>query len=124
MQRASVSTDHCEEKRLILALAAEQYDFEILRQFVQLFPETPRANLIRGYFGYTGIPLIDDSDDEEEGSPQQNGGSLDGYVDIIIVRTQLNGLTDHTETASGCLRDPTRLRHSTSNYDRDTRDRG
>lgn len=110
--------DHCEGKRRNLTLATEQYDFETLRQFVQLFPEAPRANLIRGYFGYTGVPLTNDSDDEEGGSPQQNGGSIDGYVDIIIVRTQPDGMTDHTETASGCLRDPTRLRHSTSSYDR------
>lgn len=55
---------------------------------MELFPEAARTNLIKGYFGYTGIPLTDDSDDEEESRAQQSGGTIEGYADMIIVRAQ------------------------------------
>lgn len=67
-------------------MAAEQYDFAILRQFVQLFPEAAHTNLIEGYFGYAGIPLLDNSDADGEGEPYPHGDSIEGYVDMIIVR--------------------------------------
>lgn len=72
----------------MIASAVEQYDFATLRQFLQLFPEAARTNLIKGYFGYASIPLTDNSDGDEEGEPHSNGDSIEGYVDMIIVSTQ------------------------------------
>ncbi|TFY67241.1 hypothetical protein EVJ58_g1753 [Rhodofomes roseus] len=61
----------------------EQYDFAIMRQFVQLFPQAAHTSLIKGYFGYMGIPLTDNEDDED-GSPHPNGDNAEDYVDMII----------------------------------------
>ncbi|KZT68315.1 TPR-like protein [Daedalea quercina L-15889] len=66
------------------AESIEQYDFAILRQFVQLFPGTARTSLIKGYFGYAGIPLTDGDDvDDDEKDVHKIGDATEDYIDTI-----------------------------------------
>ncbi|RPD63776.1 TPR-like protein [Lentinus tigrinus ALCF2SS1-6] len=44
----------------------EDYDFGLLRSFVEVFPESSLAQLIRAYFEYMRIPLSDEEEDEEQ----------------------------------------------------------
>ncbi|KAI3608067.1 antiviral protein [Moniliophthora roreri] len=45
----------------------EEYDYSLLRQFVELFPDRPLSALFRGYFVYMGISLTGDNGSETEG---------------------------------------------------------
>lgn len=62
-----------------LTSSAEDYNFSILRQFVELFPSAALARLIRGYLLYMGLPLTEDEDNLEEpaGSPPENEDPFD-----------------------------------------------
>jgi hypothetical protein len=59
---------------------AEEYDFDILRQYVKLFPEQVLARLISTYLAYLGVPL---SDEDEKPTPTV---SLDDVFSTILVR--------------------------------------
>jgi len=56
----------------------EEYDFDILRQYVNLFPEQPLARLISTYLAYLGVPL---SDEDEKPTPT---ASLDDVFRAIL----------------------------------------
>jgi superkiller protein 3 len=58
----------------------EEYDFDILRQYLQLFPEQALARLISTYLTYFGVPL---SGEEETATPS---ASLDDVFKAISVR--------------------------------------
>ncbi len=58
---------------------SEQYDFDILRQYVKLFPELALARLISTYLAYLGIPLPDEN---ERPAPF---ASLDDVFKVISV---------------------------------------
>jgi superkiller protein 3 len=58
----------------------EGYDFDILRQYLQLFPEQALARLISPYLAYLGVPL---SDEKEAATPS---ASLDDVFRAISVR--------------------------------------
>jgi superkiller protein 3 len=58
----------------------EEYDFDILRQYVNLFPEQPLARLISTYLAYLGVPLLDE---DEKPTPT---ASLDDVFKAILVR--------------------------------------
>jgi superkiller protein 3 len=58
----------------------EEYDFDILRQYVKLFPEQALAILISTYFSYLAVPL---SDEDEKPTP---AASLDDVFSAILVR--------------------------------------
>jgi superkiller protein 3 len=62
----------------------EEYDFDILRQYLQLFPEQALARLISTYLAYLGVPL---SDKEETATPS---ASLDDVFSAISVRLLLH----------------------------------
>ncbi|OBZ66566.1 Superkiller protein 3 [Grifola frondosa] len=57
----------------------EGYDFNILRQYIQLFPSSPLTRLLIGYFGYMSIPLSR----EDNESPDQDENEED-FADMII----------------------------------------
>jgi hypothetical protein len=57
----------------------EEYDFDILRQYLKLFPEQALARLISTYLAYLGVPL---SDEEETATPS---ASLDDVFSAISV---------------------------------------
>jgi len=58
----------------------EEYDFDVLRQYVKLFPEQVLARLISTYLAYLGVPL---SDEDEKPAPT---ASLDDVFSTISVR--------------------------------------
>jgi superkiller protein 3 len=58
----------------------EEYDFDILRQYIKLFPEQALARLIFTYLAYLGVPL---SDEDEKPTPT---ASLDDVFSAISVR--------------------------------------
>lgn len=60
---------------------SEGYDFHILRQYQQLFPDQALVRLIQTYLAYVGVPLSD----EEEETPTPSA-SLDDVFTIISVR--------------------------------------
>lgn len=64
----------------ILIDHSEEYDFDILRQYQQLFPDQALAKLIQTYLAYVGAPLLD----EEEETPTPSA-SLDDMFTIISV---------------------------------------
>jgi hypothetical protein len=57
----------------------EGYDFDILRQYLKLFPEQALARLTSTYLSYLGVRL---SDEEETVTPP---ASLDDVFRIILV---------------------------------------
>lgn len=58
----------------------EDYDFDILRQYVKLFPEQALARLISTYLAYLSVPL---PDEDEKSTPT---ASLDDVFSAILVR--------------------------------------
>jgi superkiller protein 3 len=62
----------------------DEYDFDTLRQYLQLFPEQALARLISTYLAYLGVPL---SDKEETAKPS---ASLDDVFSAISVRLLLH----------------------------------
>ncbi len=58
----------------------EEYDFDILRQYVKLFPEQALARLISTYIAYLGVPI---EDEDEKPTPT---ASLDDVFSAISVR--------------------------------------
>ena len=65
----------------ILIDLSEGYDFDILRQYQQLFPNQKLARLFQTYLAYVGVPLSD----EEKETPTPSA-SLDDVFAIISVR--------------------------------------
>jgi hypothetical protein len=65
----------------VLIDCAEGYDFDILRQYLKLFPDEALAKLIQPYLAYLGIPLS--SEEETATTPS---GSLDDVFGAITVR--------------------------------------
>lgn len=61
----------------------EEYDYDILRQYVKLFPEQALAKLISTYLTYLGVPLLDE---DEKPTPTV---SLDNVFIAISVRCVL-----------------------------------
>lgn len=59
----------------------EGYDFDILRQYLELFPEQALAILISTYLSYLGVRL---EDEEETVTPS---ASLDDLFKAISVRS-------------------------------------
>jgi hypothetical protein len=59
----------------------EGYDFNILRQYLTLFPNEALTTLIRTYLAYLGVPLAN-----EEETPIAPSGSLDDVFRVISVR--------------------------------------
>ena len=59
-----------------------EYDFDILRQYLQLFPNQALAKLIQTYLAHLGVPL---SDEEEETVTPSS--SLDDVFKVISVRS-------------------------------------
>jgi hypothetical protein len=64
----------------ILVDRPEGYDFDILRQYLKLFPNEALARLIQAYLAYLGVPLSS----EETATPPS--GSLDDVFRAISVR--------------------------------------
>jgi hypothetical protein len=60
-----------------------KYDFDILRQYVKLFPEQALAKLVSTYLTYLGVPF---SDEDEKPTPT---ASLDDVFGAISVRCVL-----------------------------------
>jgi len=58
----------------------EEYDFEILRQYLELFPDEALARLIKTYLAYLGVPISDE--DEEPATPS---ATLDDVFKVISV---------------------------------------
>lgn len=45
-------------------VTSEDYDVDMLRQFVQTFPDSPLSRVITGFFQCRGIEITDEDDDE------------------------------------------------------------
>ncbi|TFK87083.1 TPR-like protein [Polyporus arcularius HHB13444] len=60
----------------------EDYDFDLLRSFITLFPDSSLTQLLRAYFGYIGVPLTDEEENEEP-TPEDADEELD-YVDTMM----------------------------------------
>ena len=60
---------------------SEGYDFDILRQYLKLFPEQALAKLISTYLSYLGVRLLDE---EEKVTPS---ASIDDLFKAISVRS-------------------------------------
>ncbi|KAI0356305.1 TPR-like protein [Trametes cingulata] len=65
------------------AASIEDYDFSILRQFMELFPTSSLAKLLSAYFHYMAIRLDDEDDEEEEGPDIQPDPDVD-YIEIMM----------------------------------------
>jgi hypothetical protein len=80
----------------VLICRSEGYDFDILRQYQNLFPDHVLSKLIRTYLAYLGAPLSD----EEEETPTPSA-SLDDVFGAISVRiipciSHVHMLTSHS----------------------------
>ena len=68
-----------------LIVLPEDYDYEILRQFIHLFPTSALAKFVKAYFDYYAIPLAAQEEEEEAGAqPAEPDPDID-YAGIIIV---------------------------------------
>lgn len=63
----------------------EDYDYSVLRRYANLFPSSPMTTLIKGYFGYNGIPFVEK--DEEEADDEPPADDDEDYAGTIIVGT-------------------------------------
>ncbi|PIL34098.1 hypothetical protein GSI_03809 [Ganoderma sinense ZZ0214-1] len=63
------------------AAEIEDYDFNLLRQFIGLFPRSPLMKLVRAYFEYMSVPL---SEDEDEDVPTPLAEDEADYIDIMM----------------------------------------
>ncbi|KAG6334505.1 hypothetical protein ID866_4588 [Astraeus odoratus] len=57
------------------------YGLDYLRQYTQLLPNTPLAHLLKGYFLYTGIPMMEE---DEKGAPTNPVSDDHEPFDIIM----------------------------------------
>lgn len=74
--------------RIIQQAELEDYDFDVLRQFIELFPSTHMAQLLRAYLQYMGIPLREDEDEE----PPRHDDADDEFdqIEIMMVHRRLH----------------------------------
>jgi superkiller protein 3 len=61
-------------------MSADAYEHSLMRQFIMLFPASPMASLLRGYYNYMGVSI---SEDEDEDDP--TGLPDDDPFDTILV---------------------------------------
>ena len=59
----------------------EEYDFDILRQYVKLFPEQALARLMSTYLAYLGVPL---SDEDEKSTPTASLDDVFGVISVLL----------------------------------------
>ncbi|KAF7375997.1 Antiviral protein [Mycena sanguinolenta] len=61
----------------------ETYNLPLLRQFMELFPSLPLTSLLKAYFLYMDIPLVevDDEDDTPSAPVEQTGDPFDTMLD-------------------------------------------
>ncbi|KAI0633616.1 TPR-like protein [Trametes polyzona] len=64
------------------AATLEDYDFGILRQYMEIFYASPLAKLLRAYFTYMAIPLGEEDEEEDQAVPEPDP-DVD-YVEIMI----------------------------------------
>lgn len=67
---------------------AEDYDYGVLHQYMQLLPDMPLARMIEAYFGYMGIVLEEDDDEEPARSKPAEEDVYD-HVEIMMVRARV-----------------------------------
>lgn len=56
----------------------------MLRRFIDIFPSSHLAVLIKGYFGYNGIPL-EEKDESEDRDSRVPADQEEDHVMVIIV---------------------------------------
>ncbi|KAI0082004.1 TPR-like protein [Panus rudis PR-1116 ss-1] len=62
----------------------EGYDLDILRKYMLLFPTTSLSKLLHAYFGYAGILLSEDSDDDESQKEEPVSNDDVDYMEAIV----------------------------------------
>ncbi|KAK7056865.1 Superkiller protein 3 [Paramarasmius palmivorus] len=62
--------------------ATDDYDRSLLKQFMELFPDLPLTKVLKGYFIYMGVPLVEESDSETPESTLQEDRDV-GY-DMVL----------------------------------------
>ncbi|KAH9895045.1 TPR-like protein [Cubamyces lactineus] len=62
----------------------EDYDYEILRQFIQIVPTSTLAKLVKAYFDYYAIPLAEEDGEEDPGEQSAEPDPDVDYAGIII----------------------------------------
>jgi len=60
----------------------EEYDLDILRQYVKLFPEQALAKLVSTYLAYSDVPL---SDEDETPTPTATLDDIFGTISVRFV---------------------------------------
>jgi hypothetical protein len=45
-----------------MSIISAAYDYGLMRQFMALFPMSPMALLLGGYFSYIGVPISNEED--------------------------------------------------------------
>lgn len=69
----------------------EGYDFDLLTQFVQLFPSSALTSLISGYFAYTGMQIgKDEKDDLDTGDSVVTLDREVGFEMILVGAPHIN----------------------------------
>ncbi|KZO90759.1 TPR-like protein [Calocera viscosa TUFC12733] len=58
----------------------EGYDWGLMRRFRAVFPQSGLGRVVKGYFKYMGIPLLEEEEEEEQG---EEGEEEDGY-DLLL----------------------------------------
>ncbi|KAH7915212.1 superkiller protein 3 [Hygrophoropsis aurantiaca] len=62
----------------------EGYDFNVLQQYMDIFPDTPFSKLLSGYFLYNGVQISDhESSDGDDKKPDENDYAVDPYDKIL-----------------------------------------
>ncbi|KAF5386053.1 hypothetical protein D9615_002427 [Tricholomella constricta] len=60
------------------------YDHRIVGQFIHLFPSSPASSLLKGYFTYMNIPILEDDNEDEVEAPQKLTEAEEDPFDTIL----------------------------------------
>ncbi|KAL4074288.1 superkiller protein 3 [Scleroderma citrinum] len=71
-----------------------------LRQYVELFPDTRLAQLLKGYFMYTGVPITEEDEDQAEQPTDPQGDDNESFNIIMDAFASLQGSLLATHVAA------------------------
>lgn len=79
---------HSRDNRGYLYQQPADYDNALVKQFITLFPISPMASLLRGYYAYLGISIFEGEDDEDQVEPLPDDDPFDTILVSIIIHAQ------------------------------------
>lgn len=68
-------------------LLSEDYDLEMLRRFINLFPSSPLSRTITGYFQCADIPLKNEN--EEDSEKEEPNVDYDAAFQLALVNRSI-----------------------------------